>query len=468
MSEKPVNSPGRQSHYTIVIIGGGIVGAGLLRDAALHGVDALMIDKFDFSSQTSGASSKMLHGGIRYLETFEFDLVSESLHEKNLWLKLAPHLCYEHSFHLPIYKGSTRPPWMIKTALSLYDLLSSFENTPHRVLNSVDTLKALPHLRQARLQGAGVYYDAVVEDAKLTLEIIYDALEEPCAKALNYTELLDFEIHGDRYHLKLRDTLTQEHFELTTDNLLFATGPFTDHFLNPRTDLHWSPKLLPSKGSHLWLPKEKLPIEYPVVLTPNDGRVIFVIPQRGAVLVGTTEVTLEEGELFNLTPSESEVSYLLSNLKDFFPTLSLSVDDIISTFAGIRPLVRDGESTNRSKAARTHQCYWPRHNLGVILGGKYTTFRVMAQDLLRPVMKRLGRPYDENKTKQSLRRRSVITPFGPCPLGRAELQAIMENEHVRTLSDLLERRIGHPHPGLGIQEGSVQALLEAHRDLVTL
>src|SRR5690554_4942044 len=135
------------SIYDVVIIGGGIVGAGILRDAALHGLKTLLIDKKDFTSQTSQSSSKMLHGGIRYLETFDFALVWEALHEKNLWIKLAPHLCQEKAFLMPIYKDSLRPLWMLKVGLWLYDFLSSFQNTPHRMLNIEETLKLLPPLK---------------------------------------------------------------------------------------------------------------------------------------------------------------------------------------------------------------------------------------------------------------------------------------------------------------------------------
>lgn len=448
---KPFLNDTKHTPLDILIIGGGITGAGLFRDAALHGLRVLLVDKKDFSSQTSQASSKMLHGGIRYLETLELDLVSESLHEKNLWLKIAPHLCYEQPFHLPIYKGAARPPWMMKMGLALYDLLSEYKNTPHRYLHRDETLKAITGLKSEHLYGCGVYYDAVVEDAKLTLEVLYDGLIEPFAEALNYVELVEFNQVNDSglLEVKLRDTLTQKEFFVFTKNLLFATGPFTDQLLAKFKDLNWTPKLLPSKGSHLWVHKEKLPIDIPVVLTPPDGRIIFVIPQRGSILVGTTEVEVSADEdYFDIRPSEAEVAYLLNNLNEFFPRYHVTVNDIHSSFAGIRPLVKDGLSDDRSKAARTHQCYWPRHNIGVVLGGKYTTFRVMAQDLLRPVMKRLQKAYDTNRTLAPLRRPSIVPPFSPVQLDQTQVDRIYLEERARTQEDVIKRRLGSPHPGL--------------------
>jgi glycerol-3-phosphate dehydrogenase len=454
------------AEYDLVIVGGGVVGAGILREASLHGLKVLLVDKKDFSSQTSQSSSKMLHGGIRYLETFDFDLVSESLHEKNLWLQLTPHLCFERAFYLPLYKNATRPPWMMKIGLFLYDFLSGFQNKPHHMASVEEVLSIFPDLNPDGLLGAGVYYDAVVEDAKLTLEVIYDALISPHAQALNYTEVIQFTPRGELVELELLNTLNQHKQTVIAKNCIFATGPFTDQLLQKLCPSLWHPRLLPSKGSHLWIDAKRLPITESMVLTPADGRVIFVIPQRGSVLVGTTEVALEEESYFDLKISSLEQQYLLDNLNETFPTSELTENDILSSYSGVRPLVRAEGTGELGKTARTHLCSWPLHNVGVIIGGKYTTFRVMAQDIIAPVMKRLNRAYDQNRSKRPLRRASSSLPFKLQHFNRSMLEEILTHEKVKTLEDLIVRRLGLPSARHWLGPGSLKEFLTQNKDLL--
>lgn len=444
LQEVKLNSPllDAENHYPVLIVGGGIVGAGIFRDLSLHGVPSLLVEKKDFSSQTSQSSSKMLHGGIRYLENLDFELVFEALHEKNLWLKLAPHLCYEQPFYMPVYKDALRPLWMVKCGLFLYDFLSSFQNSPHQTKNKEKTLKDIKFLREKGLTGSGVYYDAVVDDAKLTLEVIYDGLRHKRSQALNHVSLESVELVGDLYKCHLKDGLTGDMRMISTDNLIFATGPFTDQLMAKLKIVNWAPKLLPSKGSHLWLSKESLPIEHPVVLTPKDGRVIFVIPRNGKVLVGTTEVQPEEN-FFDIDASPLETDYLIHNINEYFPDAKIQKEDILSTFAGIRPLVK-ADSGDKGKTAREHKLYQPRSNLYLMLGGKYTTFRVMASDVTREICSKYKVPYNSNKTKQPLRTPSAVFPFDASTFTKENVIKSLENELVRTFDDLLIRRLGIP------------------------
>lgn len=456
------------SIYDVVIIGGGIVGAGILRDAALHGLKTLLIDKKDFTSQTSQSSSKMLHGGIRYLETFDFALVWEALHEKNLWIKLAPHLCQEKAFLMPIYKDSLRPLWMLKVGLWLYDFLSSFQNTPHRMLNIEETLKLLPPLKKDGLKGAGLYHDAIVEDAKLTLEVIYDALLEPCCEAWNYHEMVGIEIDNELHKIKIKDQITGELKEVSCHDVVFATGPFTDKVLANIESLSWKPRLLPSKGSHLWIDPKRLPITSPLVMTPKDGRVIFVIPQRGAVMVGTTEEKVEK-DFFDLKVSSEEQSYLLDNLNEYFPQCQLTDQDVLSSFAGIRPLVKSNDSSDLGKTARHHKCYWPRSNVHVIMGGKYTTFRTMAQDIVQNLCHKRYMNYSTQKTIRPLRQVSVIAPFEKVKITSQHLERILATEHPKTFEDLLHRRLGisgKKHWDEQVQGESFESFFQRHQELL--
>lgn len=428
-------------HYDVVIVGGGVVGAGVFRDAALHGLKCLLIDKKDFSSQTSQSSSKMLHGGIRYLETFDFDLVQEALHEKNLWLKIAPHLCQEKSFVLPVYRDSLRPLWMLKAGLWLYDLLSGFKNAPHKMISREETIHQLPQLRIDGLKGAGVYSDAIVEDAKLTLEVIYDAKIGNQSQAWNYHAMTNVEISDQVHKVDIRDELTGKTKTVSCDDVVFALGPFTDRVLSNIPKLKWTPKLLPSKGSHIWVDSKKLKVQSPLVMTPKDGRVIFVIPQRGAVLVGTTEMKIE-GDIFDLKISQEETDYLLANLKEYFPNVELTEEDILSSYAGVRPLIKDDESSELGKTARHHKCYWPQSNVHVLMGGKYTTFRTMAQDVVVNLCSKRRLSYSKDKTKQPLRQKSVLSPFQLNHITQVHLEKILFNEGPRTFEDLVVRRMG--------------------------
>ncbi|MCO4754619.1 MAG: FAD-dependent oxidoreductase, partial [Bacteriovoracaceae bacterium] len=291
--------------YENIIIGGGIVGAGVLRELTLREESTLLLDKGDFSSQTSQSSSKMLHGGIRYLENFDFALVGEALREKNTWTKLAPHLTKEEMFFIPVYKESKWPLFFVRIGLFLYDLLSLFKNPKRKVLNAKQTIKELPQLNRHNLRGAGVYSDAVVEDSKLALECIYDSLGQ-WGQALNYKEVVKVEKIQNIWHVSVADTLSNERESFTAKNIIFATGPFTDQLLK-KLQVDWEPKMILSKGSHLWLKKQSLELSHPMVLQTKDNRVIFVIPQRDAILIGTTEKALDANEnIFNIQASEDE------------------------------------------------------------------------------------------------------------------------------------------------------------------
>lgn len=425
----------------VVIVGGGINGAGLLRDLALNGVNALLLEKGDFSSQTSQSSSKMLHGGIRYLENFDFALVQEALEEKNLWLKLAPHICFEREFYFPLYNFSKYPPFMLKIGLFLYDFLSHFKNRPHAMFSKKEILKKIPALREKGLKGSGMYYDGVVDDAKLTLECIYDALLEPQIEALNYHEVINVNSLENHHLITYQNIFTKEVFKIKAKFVVYTTGPFTDQLL-PALGLNWNEKMLTSKGIHLWIEKDSLQLDGSVVLTTPDERVVFVIPQRDAILVGTTETKVNE-EMFNIQASNKEIKYLLSVLNEYFPKAHITESKIISTFAGVRPLVREEESSDsRGKTSRFHKIYRPTHHSYVLLGGKYTTFRKMAQEVAQELVPRLGKSYNPNLTLNPLRQHSLFPTFGPKPEVDLELiKEIISKEKVVTFEDLVRRRL---------------------------
>jgi glycerol-3-phosphate dehydrogenase len=428
--------------FEVLIVGGGINGCGLLRDLALNGVKTLLIEKGDFSSQTSEGSSKMLHGGVRYLENLDFALVQEALEEKNLWLKLAPHVCFEREFYLPLYNYSKYSPWMLKAGLFLYDFLSHFQNQPHRMFNPEETLKLVPSLSSKGLRGAGMYFDGVVDDAKLSLECLYDALLEDCAEAKSYHEVFETKRIASGYEVSFRSRINEKVETVFTKELVFTTGPFTDQLL-PKLKIPWRPQLVPSKGIHLWLKPDSIKANGSVVLTTRDNRVVFVIPQRDAILVGTTETPVDQ-DIFDIKATPKEINYLLGVLKQYFPDSEIGEDKIISTFAGVRPLAREDDGTSEAlgKVSRFHKILRPDSHTYVLIGGKYTTFRRMVQELAQEIVPKLGKRYSPNLTLNPLRQRSIMPTFGEKPkLSIKLLKKIISEERVTTFEDLVKRRL---------------------------
>lgn len=424
--------------YDVIVIGGGIVGAGVFRDLALQGANVLLLEKGDFASQTSQGSSKMLHGGVRYLENLDFGLVREALEEKNLWLKLAPQLAIEKEFHLPVYRDAKWPLPFVRAGLFFYDVLSHFQNRPAGHTDRQATLTRFPQLSSKGLRGAGTYYDGLVDDHKLALECLWDGEIEEGATALNYQEVT--EIHsGDINLVRWRDRLNGQLGEARAKFLVFATGPFTDHLL-PQWGFPWEPVLLPSKGAHLWLEASALQLHGPMLLQSRDGRVVFVIPERGAILVGTTETEVCE-EMFGIKASQADIDYLLKVLSDYFPSAGLGPQHIISSFAAVRPLVREPGSTNRAKTSRHHHVFRPSRTSYAILGGKYTTFRRMAHDVCHELVPRLGLPYNPNLTLNPLRHHSVVGTFTNRAVDSKAIEQILAQEKVRTMEDLVHRRL---------------------------
>jgi glycerol-3-phosphate dehydrogenase len=431
------------NEYDVAIIGGGIVGAGLLRDQSLNGVTSILIEQADFSSQTSAGSSKMLHGGIRYLENMDFALVFEALFEKNLWLKLAPHVTQEIPFYLPVYKESKWPLFFVNIGLFIYDLLSLFKNSPHKSFNKKNTLKKLKGLNATGLRGCGMYFDGIVDDSKLGLDCIKDALFDSNSEAINYTKVIKIESIENKYKLTLKDTLNSTVRMIIATHIQFATGPFTDLALK-ELGIPWEPVLSLSKGTHLWLKKEALEIDQAMVLQTSDGRIIFVIPQRESILIGTTELPLDKKEeILNIKATDDEIIYLLDQINHYFPKVGITKKSILSTICAVRPLVKDGGSTN-AKISRKHKIFNPQKNIHVLVGGKYTTFRRMAQDLNKLLFKELDRPYNKNLTKNIFRASSIVkNPFSK-PITCEDIDKIIETEFVRTKEDLIKRRLSLP------------------------
>lgn len=376
--------------FDILVIGGGIVGAGIARDAALRGLKVALIEQGDFASGTSSKTSKLIHGGLRYLEHGRLRLVYESLRERRVLRTIAPALVHPLPLVLPIYDGSPRAPWQIALGLRLYDCLALGHALPtdgpavvgvgprcHRLLSARQALMLEPALRAQGLHAAGLFTDCQMDDARLCLAHILQAVSFG-AVCCNYVRL--------RTLLKARqrvcggvgeDLLTGRSVEIQAQVVVNATGPWSDQ-VRRLSDEQAPRRLAPTKGIHLILPR--LTREALCVQARADRRMFFILPWGDDSLVGTTETAIEEGSLETLSAEAGEVGYLLEEVNRVVQGSRVDVDDVLGTYAGARPLL--AFSGGAARASREHRIEVDRWGLVSVMGGKYTTARLMAKQVV--------------------------------------------------------------------------------------
>ena len=389
------NEPQKPSaHFDAVIVGGGIVGTGLARELQLRGLKTLLVEKADFASGTSSKSSKLIHGGLRYLEMLDFGLVFESLSERHWLLKTHPHLVQPLEFNLPIYAKTLAPKGARSSALLglglwLYDALSLFR-TPffHGKYASDVVQKKFPGILTSGLKGSYFYADAMMLDDELVLECAYDAVRRG-AWCLNYVEATHVQkkASGHGFQLRLQDTLpgaASEPFEVTCDEVISCVGPWTEQF-GDNVALGAERKLKPSKGVHLIFPYHRLPVDSCLVMYAADGRIVFAIPRKdfgsGAevVIVGTTD-SKSHAPIEQTTTDADDRQYLLNVLNAYFPKARFVENDIIAEYAGIRPLLDEGKESE-AKTSREHEIWRNKAGIVFMAGGKYTTFRKISEEI---------------------------------------------------------------------------------------
>ncbi len=375
--------------YDVIVIGGGITGAGIVRDATRRGLKVALFEKSDLASGTSSRSSKLIHGGLRYLETYQFSLVFESVSERRVVMDLAPHLVNPLRFLFPVYAGSRRNLLMISAGMWLYEGLSLFRSPKkHKTLKPSDVAKVEPLLKQEGLKGAPLYYDCSTDDARLTLENALDAVEQGatvvtwcCADAFMKDD------HGRVCGVVVRDMRTGELREVRGSAVVNATGPWTDETLS-KSGPRGAKVLRLTKGIHLVVDSARLPVEHAVVLFhPTDDRVLFALPWGDRTYIGTTDTDFD-GELEELSATLNDVDYLIDAVNWHFPDHMVSRDDVIATWAGLRPLIAPPEDAgmSESQVSREHQIMVGEDGLITIAGGKLTTFRKMAAEVVDEVV----------------------------------------------------------------------------------
>jgi glycerol-3-phosphate dehydrogenase len=373
--------------FDVLVIGGGITGAGIALDATLRGLRVALIDKGDFGSGTSSASSKLVHGGLRYLELAEFALVRESLRERHVLLRLAPHLVRPLRILLPHYAGATRPRWLVKLGLTLYDWLAGRENiAPHRPLAAPAIQAQVPGLRGEGLRGGFEFYDAQMDDARLCLEVVLTAAASG-ARVANYVEAVEIRQDPARQarRCEVMDRLAGACFYIHARRVINAAGPWVDEVCRIENSAH-PPHLAPTKGVHIVLPGTGLSMGL-LLSHPQDGRVLFVIPWMNRTLVGTTD-TFFEDRPDAVRPEVEDVAYLLSAYNHYFSP-SRTVSEVLASLAGLRPLVR-ARTAKPSAVSREFSVFRSESGLWSIAGGKYTTYRRMAEYLVDQVVNDLG------------------------------------------------------------------------------
>lgn len=378
----------------MLVIGGGINGAGIARDAAQRGYKVALVEMRDLAFGTSSRSSKLVHGGLRYLEMLDFGLVFEAVSERRVLLDLAPHLVNPLGFLFPVYKHSRRSLTTINAGMWLYEGLSLFRSPKrHRKLKPSDVEREEPTLNRESLKGAPLYYDCSTDDARLTLENGVAAAEEG-ATVLTYTKAVGFErTEGGRIEaVRLRDEFSGQERVVRTRVVINATGPWTDRTLDLNPDNEIDELLRPTKGVHIVVAREVLPVNNAVVcFHPEDERVLFALPWGDSTYVGTTD-TDYEGDPADVYTTADDVDYLIEAAAAYFPENPIRYEDIHCTWAGLRPLMRPAtskKSVDESAVSREHQVIVGHDGLITIAGGKLTTYRRMCEEVVDTAYKML-------------------------------------------------------------------------------
>jgi len=391
------------NQFDLLIIGGGATGSGIALDAISRGYKVLLVEKADFASGTSSKSTKLVHGGVRYLEQAvknldkgQFKLVYEALHERAIFLKLAPHLSRPLPIFTPLYKFWEKPYYRI--GLKLYDWLAGKTNIgKSKAVNNKEALQWFPTLNSKSLKGGVVYFDGQFDDARMNITMLKTAAQHG-ALLLNYAPLTAL-IHEQNKLVgaTIKDSFTDKQYTIRAKGIINATGPFVDS-IRLLDDPNTKPMLTVSSGAHVII-KQKICPDDKGFLIPNteDGRVLFMLPWNNSTLVGTTDQPAKIE--FNPTASTDDINYIVKHLTHYF-NLNLGPEDILSSWSGLRPLVSNPDSATTATISRDHVLLQSSKGLLTITGGKWTTYRLMAEDTINAAIKTFKLPQADCITKQ--------------------------------------------------------------------
>lgn len=465
--------------WDLIVIGGGITGAGILREAARAGVRALLIERGDFAGGTSSWSSKLVHGGLRYLASGHWRLTRESVRERQALMRAAPGLVEPLTFLIPMYAGQRPGRLAMGAGLKLYDRMAGLHSS--RYLDRETMHWRVPSLTGAGLKGAFAYLDARTDDVRLVLRVLSEALADG-ASAINYVAAESLLIENGRVTgLRARDAVTGASAELRAPAVINATGPWADGL---RAEVGGTSRLRPLRGSHFLFDFARLPVAQAVTLFhPRDKRPLFAFPWQGATLLGTTDLDHAGWPAKPVRMTAGEADYLLEGVAHYFPGLDLRRENALCTYSGVRPVVSGGAASPSAESRES--AIWDERGLLTVTGGKLTTYRVTALEALAAVRERLpsGTRFDRRAPilrpappplrpgearlagrygadYERMRRELPDGEFAPVPgsvTAWAELRWALRHEAVTGLGDLLLRRT---RLGLTLPEGGAALLGE--------
>ncbi len=421
----------------LFVIGGGIVGAGVVRDAALRGLRVGLAEQADFASGTSSRSSRLLHGGIRYLAQGRVGLVREARVEITILHTIAPHLAEPLAFVFPTYKGLGWPLWQLRIGVKIYDLLASGRNLGRSSsLGKAATQEQLPGVRGEGLRGAVRYFDGFTNDARLVMDTLRSAAAAG-ARVANYLRHTSARYEGGLWHCTLEDALTGEPLSLTARAVVNATGPWADQLPQSRVSLRLT------KGIHFVVERERFGFEDAVVITAG-ARILFVIPWGERTIVGTTD-TDYSGPPEAVRVEEADIRYLLGAVNEFFPGAELRAEDVLSSWAGLRPLLADPKG-NPSDISRSHEIHNPQPGWWDVAGGKLTTYRLMAEQAVDRIVQSARLTAGPCRTATTpLLPTPVPGATVPPPFSREAVEHACREEWARQIGDVMIRRTGWQH-----------------------
>lgn len=387
-----LNRPGiisklRETSFDLVVIGGGITGAGIALDAASRGLTVALIEKNDFAYGTSSRSTKLIHGGLRYLKQFEFGLVKEVGSERAVVHDLAPHLVVPEKMLLPLHEKRGLGYWLTSIGLKVYDWLAGVKpEDQRRMLTRLQTLKAEPLLKPEGIKGGALYAEYRTDDARLTIEIIKAAVHHG-AVALNYVEAMTFILENNIVAgVRAKDVFTEDVLSIRATCIVNAAGPWVDELRKANQSL-FGKRLHLTKGVHIVVPKIRLPIHQAIYFdVEEDGRMIFAIPRGRTTYIGTTDTSYTAGK-DDVSTSVEDAQYLLRAVNNTFPNVKLEMHDIESSWAGLRPLIHE-EGKSASDLSRKDEIFESESGLISIAGGKLTGYRKMAERVVNAVARK--------------------------------------------------------------------------------
>ncbi len=411
LNRKEIVASLQNETFDLLIIGGGITGAGIALDAATRGLKVLLLEQNDFASGTGSKSTKLIHGGLRYLKQFDFWLVHEFGSERAIIHNLAPHLVVPDKMLLPIIQNGTYGSWLTSIGLKIYDILASVEGDDRRkMLDKEEAMLKEPLLPKDILEGAGYYAEYRTDDARLTIEVLKTSVRHG-ARALNYFEVKEFAYSDGKISgVRAYDQLLDENIQIKASCVVNATGPWVDLTRDKMDHSQGSGKRLQlTKGVHLVFPFDKFPVKQSVYFDVPDGRMIFGIPRGKVTYVGTTD-TKYTGDPKEVKTSLTDALYLISAVNHMFPDIELELKDIQSSWAGLRPLIYE-EGKTAGELSRKDEIFESATGLISIAGGKLTSYRKMAERGVDLIEKRVTK--DEKKSLQPIQTESICLTEDP-------------------------------------------------------